>query len=408
MKTRADRGGACKDADKEDEEICFFCDRAGGVMHRARTDSKGIDRTVEDYAKAINDAKILAKLAMGDMHSQGAVYHTDCLSALHNKATKYKTEHSKTEKHTYSESTALSELVTYIEETRLDEGADLYFKLADLAKLYYNRLEQPGVSIPKRINTTRLKERLRDQMPNLKAHTKGRDVVLAFDDDIADALIRASQFKKDSDIMPLAKTAQIVRKEMLEKKQAFDGSFPPEALTESVPDSLLALMNMTVEGPNIKYQTSEERRGNSAVLIISQLLMFNCKCNSCLDSTKVRHEKDRETPVVSIWLYSFMPRQERELIDKLYNLGLCISYDRVLQISTELGNTVCAFYEETNNVCPPELRNGLFTTGCVNNIDHNPSNSSRTARDSFHGTAITLTQHPEEKQVRRKSCYNKD
>ena len=86
--------------------------------------------------------------------------------------------------------------------------------------------------------------------------------------------------------------------------------------------------------------------------------------------------------------------RKKELIDKLYNLGLCISYDRVLQISTELGNTVCAFYKETSNVCSPKLRNGLFTTGCVDNIDHNPS--SRTAKDSFHGTAITLTQHPEE------------
>ena len=120
VKTRAVRGGVCKDADKEDEEICFFCDKAGGVMHQACTDSKGIDRTVEDYAKAINDAKILAKLAVGDMHSQGAVCHKDCLSALHNKAIKYKAEHSKTEKHTYPESIALSELVTYIEETRLD------------------------------------------------------------------------------------------------------------------------------------------------------------------------------------------------------------------------------------------------------------------------------------------------
>ena len=163
-------------------------------MHQARTDSKGIDRTVEDYAKSINYAKVLANLTIGDMHSQGAVYHKDCLSALHNKARKYKTEHSKTEKHTYSESIALSELVTYIVETRLDEGAYIYLKLADLAKLYHNRLEQLGVSIPKRINTTRLKERLLHQMPNL-----------AFDDNIADALIIASQFKKDSDIMHLWK-----------------------------------------------------------------------------------------------------------------------------------------------------------------------------------------------------------
>ena len=68
--------------------------------------------------------------------------------------------------------------------------------------------------------------------------------------------------------------------------------------------------------------------------------------------------------------------RKKELIDKLKNLGLCISYDRVLQVSTELGNTVCAFYEETNNVCPPKLRNGLFTTGCVDNVSTSsiPSN----------------------------------
>ena len=160
-------------------------------------------------------------------------------------------------------------------------------------------------------------ERLLDQMPYLKAHTKGRDVVLAFDDDIADALIIASQFKKDSNIMHLAKTTQIVREEMLEKKQAFDGSFPPEALTESVPDSLLASMNMVVEGPN-RYQTGEERRGNSAALIISQLLMFNCKRNSCLDSTKVRHEKDREMPVVQyLALLIHAQTRKKELTDKL-------------------------------------------------------------------------------------------
>ena len=55
VKTRGVRRSVCKDADKEDEEICLFCDKAGGVMHQARTDSKGIDRTAEGYVKAIKD-----------------------------------------------------------------------------------------------------------------------------------------------------------------------------------------------------------------------------------------------------------------------------------------------------------------------------------------------------------------
>ena len=37
------------------------------------------------------------------------------------------------------------------------------------------------------------------------------------------------------------------------------------------------------------------------------------------------------------------------------------------------------------------LRLGLFSTAAVDNIDHNPS--STTAKDSFHGTGISLFQH---------------
>ena len=42
-------------------------------------------------------------------------------------------------------------------------------------------------------------------------------------------------------------------------------------------------------------------------------------------------------------------------------------------------------------VCQTNLQNGLFTTGNLDNIDHNPSATS--ARRSFHGTAISLTKH---------------
>ena len=38
------------------------------------------------------------------------------------------------------------------------------------------------------------------------------------------------------------------------------------------------------------------------------------------------------------------------------------------------------------------MRSHVFTTAAVDNIDHNFS--STTARDSFHGTAISLIQHP--------------
>ncbi|KAK3720972.1 hypothetical protein QZH41_006543 [Actinostola sp. cb2023] len=77
---------------------------------------------------------------------------------------------------------------------------------------------------------------------------------------------------------------------------------------------------------------------------------------------------------------------------KLCQLGMCISYDRVLSISTDIANSVINRYESEEVVCPSKLHKGLFTTAAVDNIDHNPS--STTSHDSFHGTAISLVQHP--------------
>ena len=74
------------------------------------------------------------------------------------------------------------------------------------------------------------------------------------------------------------------------------------------------------------------------------------------------------------------------LVDKLYNLGLSISQDRVLELSTDMGNSVCARFEsEARVVCPPNLLKGVFTTTAVDNIDHNWP-SSVTAQGAFHGT----------------------
>ncbi|KAJ8048750.1 hypothetical protein HOLleu_01187 [Holothuria leucospilota] len=85
--------------------------------------------------------------------------------------------------------------------------------------------------------------------------------------------------------------------------------------------------------------------------------------------------------------------RNRELVDRLYVLGLSISYDPVLAISTELGDKICHYYKMEKAVCPPELKGGLFTTATVDNIDHNPSSTS--AHDLFHGTGISLFQHPD-------------
>ena len=86
--------------------------------------------------------------------------------------------------------------------------------------------------------------------------------------------------------------------------------------------------------------------------------------------------------------------RKRELVDTLFQLGLSVSYDRVMDISIDMATATASQYQSDGVVCPFILRNGLFTTPAVDNIDHNPS--SNTAQDAFHGTGISLFQNREE------------
>lgn len=104
------------------------------------------------------------------------------------------------------------------------------------------------------------------------------------------------------------------------------------------------------------------------------------------------HMRDKQPPLpIYVGLLLHAQTRKRTLIDKLYNLGLSISYDRVLSTSTDVGNAVSALFEEERLVCPSNLCKHLFTTAGVDNIDHNPS--SITAQHSFHETRISLFQH---------------
>lgn len=81
--------------------------------------------------------------------------------------------------------------------------------------------------------------------------------------------------------------------------------------------------------------------------------------------------------------------RNRYLVDKLYSLGLSISYGRVMNISTIMGNSVCEMFQNDGVVCPAKLRCNVFTTSAVDYIDDNPS--SNTATGSLHGTAFPFS-----------------
>ena len=133
----------------------------------------------------------------------------------------------------------------------------------------------------------------------------------------------------------------------------------------------------------------------SPALVLAQLLAFNSAKNR--KSTEAfRHNADQGTPVVIYIAFLIHSKTRSEdLVNRLHSLGLCISYDRLSTLSTYLGNSVIDQCDKDGLVCPSSLKCNLFTTQAVDNIDHNPS--SRTAKDSWHGTAISTSQHLKDK-----------
>ena len=107
-----------------------------------------------------------------------------------------------------------------------------------------------------------------------------------------------------------------------------------------------------------------------------------------------RHHVSHETPLtlyVGLMLHS--ATRKKSLIDKMNSLGLSVSYSWVQELEATVTNVVCHSYRSLGNVVPVTLSQNVFTTAAIDNIDHN--SSSTTAQDSFHGSSVSVIQHPD-------------
>ena len=375
------------------KSVCFFCNvHKDGGLHKVTT--YRLDRRVRKCALILQDTLILAKLSEGDMIALDAFYHKHCLTNFYRKASSAieKCEYHDSDRESHG--VALAELVTFIEESALNSEDGLtIFKLSELTTRYTKRLQDLGVEITGRIHSTRLKNRILSQFEDLKSYNEGRDVYLAFDSDIGSALRVATNLDYDDEAVILSKAANIIRRDIFSDRTQteFTGEFSEGCQQEYVPSSLKTLVGMILGGSNISNVTNN-KSFIQAQLSISQLVIFNSNIRQRATSTSAFHSKYREPPL-SIYLGCLIHARTRKrfLIDKLYELGLSPSYNRVLEISTDLANSVGAQYEKDDVVCPPSLNKHLFTTAAVDNIDHNPS--ATTCLSSFHGTGISLFQN---------------
>ncbi len=152
---------------------------------------------VRDWATIREDTELLGRLSAGDMVAQDAKYHKKCLSVLHIRVRKVESEGPKY-KANEREVAGIVFASLYIEEARLDEETAQVFKLAYLVELYQSRMQQLGVKLDTRVHSTRLKQGLLAHFPDRRAHTKGRDVLLVFEEDVVVGWHRGHTWKSST------------------------------------------------------------------------------------------------------------------------------------------------------------------------------------------------------------------
>ena len=126
-----------------------------------------------------------------------------------------------------------------------DDKCAPILKLNDLAQLYMSRMEQVGVKLDVRVHTAHLKKCLLAQFTDMQAQKQGRDILLAYEEDIGTALAKAYDSDGDNEAIYLACAAKIICSQMFGKAKPFNG-FPSACQKNSGPSLLLALVNMVM------------------------------------------------------------------------------------------------------------------------------------------------------------------
>lgn len=149
---------------------------------------------------------------------------------------------------------------------------------------------------------------------------------------------------------------------------------------------------MILTGVNIENTEAQE---SQPCLTVCQTIFFNAKERSTTKSKtgQTRHTKVRESPLpLYIGLNVHALTRSKTLVTKLYQMGISVSYQRIVELEDMLAVSVSDRFEMDGCAASACLRKGVFPIGALDNIDHNPT--SMTADSSFHGTGISMFQLP--------------
>ena len=257
---------------------CFFnCTNETNAENPLRqVMTKQLDSRLREYAKVLENEQLITRLSAADLIAQQAKYHDRCALNLFNEAkARLRKDHG--HGHSLWHSLTFAGLLDYIEDGWGDPECPP-FKLSHLTLLLKHRLTKLGVS-DTYVHSTKLNEKILRKIPDMSCLKQGKFVWFAFNVQIS-ALIFGkldNNEQQDDEAIALLKAASILRHDMFDHGQSFNGKFAAECQTRCVPNSLMSFVHMLTRGNNIQNRESEDGGCDTTqqVVSISQLIMFN-------------------------------------------------------------------------------------------------------------------------------------
>lgn len=364
-------------------QTCMFCKQKGTRHNPLSEVTASGEKSIMDCAKYLGESDILT-MGAGLCGLKKHRYHNPCRTKFLNRM---RASSGTALKHQEVHEQVLAGLVNQMKAEKAKSKIVPVFKMADLTRQYSNEMQAHGVEASG--HSSRLQEDLIQECPSLKATgDSGQEKLVTFKKDLDSSLRENCSHGESADLILFSKTANLIRKDVF---SALENSSEGVDL---VPESLTLLINMILNGKKRKITEDEGESQNQIATTIADFMVYHIRKRAKKEVKIRRHSKLQETPVpVYIAAKLYGETRKRNLIDIFFQLGICISYDRLQTILEDRALLACERYNEEGAVCPTNLLKGVFTTGAADNIDHDTS--STTAQTCFHGTAISLMQHPE-------------
>ena len=365
---------------------CVYCmmydDDPENTEHICK--ARDVGNTWLNMAKNAGNWAVYTRLCTAlDNTASDLSYHKSCYTKLYTEARGAGRSSKSSDEQDVSpfDPLVIAELVAFIKHRKSE------LKLVDLKSLYKQRLIQVSSNwVGKTVHSTRFKEHLLQKLGNQWQFFKsenGKNLVLSRNENSAEVLLEHMSLEEEA--QKIVEVGLLLRKHILLPRTPFSGKFSASCLNDSVPNSLLTLIRVLLEGAGgigVEEQARVTARMRVA-LTISQLLISNSD-KEISEAQQLYQIKERETPfLLYMSLVLNSSGRHKKLITNLHKAGIAVSHDRTLGVGKKLAQAVSEQFRRQKVVVPVNCKRGVFTVGTTDNID-------KSGRHDMHGTSITL------------------